>query len=112
MIEGAVEPSQNDEELWTTAELLRIKGELVRMRGIPDAVDAAEDQFRQALELSRQHGALSWKLRTATSHTQMLRDQSHSVGVFALLQSVYDRFTEGSDTADLKTVQALVDTLQ
>jgi hypothetical protein len=66
LIEGAIERSQSNEELWATAELLRIKGELVRMQGIPEASAAAEDQFRQALELSRQQGALSWELRAAT----------------------------------------------
>jgi predicted ATPase len=30
----------------------------------------------------------------------------------ALLQPVYDRFTEGFDTADLKEAKALLDTLQ
>jgi predicted ATPase len=75
VIEGAIERSQSDEELWANAELLRIKGELVRMQGIPQACAAAEDQFRQALELSRQQGALSWELRAATSLAQLLRDQ-------------------------------------
>ena len=50
VIERAIERSQSDEELWATAELLRIKGELVRMQGIPEASTAAEDQFRQALD--------------------------------------------------------------
>jgi hypothetical protein len=30
----------------------------------------------------------------------------------ALLQPIYDRFTEGFDTADLKTAKALLGTLQ
>jgi len=30
----------------------------------------------------------------------------------ALLQPVYDRFTEGFETADLKTAKALLDALQ
>jgi len=30
----------------------------------------------------------------------------------ALLQSVYDRFTEGFDTADLKAAKSLLDTLE
>jgi hypothetical protein len=74
VIEEAIERSQSDEELWATAELLRIKGEFVRMQGIPEASAATEDQFRQALELSRQQGALSWELRAATRVAQMLRD--------------------------------------
>jgi hypothetical protein len=36
-----------DEELWATAELLRIKGELVRMLGISESSAAAENQFRR-----------------------------------------------------------------
>ena len=64
------------------------------------------------LELSRQQGALSWELRAATSLAQTLGDQGRSAEAFALLQSVYDRFTEGFDTADLKAAKALIDTLQ
>ena len=112
VIEGAIERSESDEQLWATAELLRIKGELVRMRGIPEASAAAEEQFRQALQLSRQQGALSSELRAATSLAQMLRDQGRSAEAVALLQPVYDRFTEGFDTADLKAAKTLLDTLQ
>jgi predicted ATPase/DNA-binding winged helix-turn-helix (wHTH) protein len=108
LIEGAIERSQSDEELWATAELLRIKGELVRMPGIPETSAAAEDQFRQALELSRQQGALSWELRAATSLGQMLRDKGRSAEGLAILQPVYDRFTEGFDTTDLKAAKTLL----
>ena len=108
LIEGAIERSQSDEELWATAELLRIKGELVRMQGIPEASAAAEDQFRQALELSRQQGALSWELRAATSLGQMLRGKGRSAEGLAILQPVYDRFTEGFDTTDLKAAKTLL----
>ena len=41
----------------------------------------------------------------------MQRDQGRSVEAFALLQPVYDRFTEGFDTADLKAAKALLDEL-
>jgi predicted ATPase/DNA-binding winged helix-turn-helix (wHTH) protein len=111
VIEGAIKRSQSDEELWATAELLRIKGELMRTQGTPEASAAAEDQFRQALELSRQQGALSWELRAATSLARLLNDQGRSAEASGLLQPVYDRFTEGFDTADLKAAKALLDTL-
>jgi predicted ATPase len=111
VIEGAVERSQCDEELWATAELLRIKGELVRMQGTPEASAAAEDQFRQALELSRQQGALSWELRAATSLARLLNDQGRTADATALLRPVYDRFTEGFATADLKAAKSLLDEL-
>jgi hypothetical protein len=41
-----------------------------------------------------------------------LRDQDRSADPLALLQSVYDRFTEGFDTSDLKTAKALLDAPQ
>jgi hypothetical protein len=42
----------------------------------------------------------------------LLRDQERRAEAPALLQSVYDRFTEGFDTADLKAAKALLDALQ
>jgi predicted ATPase len=112
VIEGAVERSRSDEEVWATAELLRTRGELVRMQGNPEASAAAGDLFQQALELSRQQGALSWELRAATSLARMRRDQGRSAEALALLRPVYDRFTEGFETADLQAAKALLDALE
>ena len=55
--------------------------------------------------------ALFWDLRAATSLTRLLSDQGQSADAIALLQPVYDRFTEGFDTADLKAAKALLDAL-
>jgi predicted ATPase len=52
---------------------------------------------------------LSWELRAATSLARLLRDQNRSTEAVALLAPVYDRFTEGFETADLKTAKALID---
>jgi predicted ATPase len=41
-----------------------------------------------------------------------MRDQGRPADALALLQPVYDRFTEGFDTADLKAAKALLDPLQ
>jgi predicted ATPase len=40
------------------------------------------------------------------------RDQGRSAEVRSPLQSVYDRFSEGFETADLKTAKALLNSLQ
>jgi predicted ATPase len=73
---------------------------------------SGEEHFRQALDWARRQGALSWELRAATSHAQLLRDQGQSADVLALLQSVYDRFTEGFDTADLQHAESLLGNLR
>jgi predicted ATPase len=80
-------------------------------RGAPGAAAAAEDHFRQALDWAQRQGALSWELRAATSLARLLSDQGSSADAIALLQPVYDRFTEGFATADLKAAKALIDDL-
>ncbi len=110
-IKEAINHSENTEERWMSAEMLRVKGELLLLQGGPTATAAAEDLFRQALDLARGQGALSWELRAAMSLAGSLRDQGHSADAKNLLQPVYDRFTEGFDTAHLKTAKLLLDEL-
>jgi predicted ATPase len=110
-IEEAIARSERTEELWAMAELVRVRGELLLLRGAPGAAAAAEDHFRQALDWARRQGALSWELRAATSLARLLRDQGHSADARALLESAFEGFTEGYDTADLIAAKALLDDL-
>src|SRR5262245_13324586 len=64
-VDDALARSQASEERWISAELLRLKGELVLLRGAPDATAVAEDFFRQSLEWAGRQDALAWELRTA-----------------------------------------------
>jgi predicted ATPase len=111
-IDNALARSERNEVRWCVAELLRIRGELLLSQGAPGAAVMAEDHFRQALDWARRQGALSWELRAATSLARLLCDQGRSADALALLQPVYERFTEGFETADLKTAKALLATLQ
>jgi predicted ATPase/DNA-binding winged helix-turn-helix (wHTH) protein len=110
-IEEAIVRSQLNEERWLNAELLRVKGELLLSRGVTDAAVAAEDHFRQALDWAAQQGALSWELRAATSLARLWRDQARDEEARDLLARVYDRFTEGFATADLRTAKSLIEEL-
>jgi predicted ATPase/DNA-binding winged helix-turn-helix (wHTH) protein len=104
----AIERAESTGEHWCLAELLRIKAELLLLQGARDAAATAEDHFRQALDLARRQGALAWELRAATNLARLLRDRDHSAEAMGILQPVYDRFTEGFDTADLKTAKVLL----
>ena len=77
----AEEGIRQSETGWLAPELLRVKGELLLLQSNRTATETVEDFFRQALDAPRQHNALSWELRAATS--------------LACLKPVYDRFTEG-----------------
>jgi len=54
---------------------------------------------------------LSWEFRSATSLARLLRDQGRSADALALLQPVYDRFTEGFATADWQQAKRLLERL-
>jgi predicted ATPase len=112
VVERAIERAERDELRWLIPELLRVKGELVLLRGGFDAAVAAEDQFRQALDWARPQGGLAWELRAASSLARLMQDQGRSADALTLLQPVYDRFTEGFDTLDLKTARTLIDDLK
>jgi predicted ATPase/DNA-binding winged helix-turn-helix (wHTH) protein len=110
-MEEAMDRAERTAERWVIAELLRIKGELLRVDGAPEAADSAEGCFLKALQLARMQGALSWELRAATSLATLHRAQGRSDDAIACLQPVYDRFTEGFDTADLIAAKQLLDEL-
>jgi hypothetical protein len=107
-IEEALVRSERAEGGWCVAELLRIKGDLVLQEGGPNSAGAAEDHFVQALDVARRKGALSWELRTAASLARLRRDQGRNEDAYRLLPPIYDRFTEGFETADLRAAKALI----
>ncbi len=110
-IEAALSRCDRNGERWYIADLLRIKGELILRSNDPQAFVKAETEVSSSLEWARRQGALSWELRAATSLAQLLRDQGRSADATALLRPVYDRFTEGFATADLKAAKTLLDDL-
>ena len=111
-IEQTIIRSEHTEECWLIAELLRVSGELLLWRGEPGAAATAEAHFRQALDLARRQGALSWELRCATSLARLWRSEARNEEALELLASVYDRFTEKFTTADLKAAKALITELR
>jgi predicted ATPase len=90
---------------------LRNKGELLLLGGSVGAAVAAEDCFRQALDWAHRDGTLSYELRAVFSLGRVWRDQGRISEAHDLVASVYRRFTEGFDTADLQTGKKLLDEL-
>jgi tetratricopeptide (TPR) repeat protein len=111
-IDEALERSDRNEELWNVPELLRVKGEILRLDGSADADRAAEGYFLQALDYSRRQEALSWELRAATSLAKLWHQGGKAAEAHDQLAAVYNRFTEGFDTVDLRTARALIEELR
>jgi class 3 adenylate cyclase/predicted ATPase len=93
------------------AEAHRLLGMCLATQG-GERIGEAETRLLQAIETSDQQGALSFKLRAATSLARVWRGQNRHREACNLLSQVYDRFTEGLDTPDLKDARALLDELE
>jgi predicted ATPase len=88
-------------------ELLRVKGGLLLSLPRPGS-DEAESCFMQSIEPSHRHGAPARELRTAIDLAILLDGQGRSDGARTLLQPAFDKFADGSDTADLKVARRLL----
>jgi len=90
--------------------LLRAKGEIFLMG--PEARHGeAETCLLRAVELGRRQGARAWELRAATDLATLWSSQGRTDGARTLLQSAFEQFTEGTETADLKAAERLFTTL-
>jgi class 3 adenylate cyclase/tetratricopeptide (TPR) repeat protein len=105
----ARERAQRAEEYVWEAELHRNEGEVRRGAGNP-AIDV-EDCFGRALKVARHQGARMFELRAATNLAQLWRDQGRRAEARDLLAPIYNWFTEGFDTLDLKQAKTLLGTL-
>ena len=111
VIGEALEMSERDEELWGISDLLRIKGELVEAEGGTTARHRAEQLFLQSIDIASRQKVLSWELRAAISLARLHRRQGRRPEAQQLLGSVYGRFSEGFETADLRKAKHLIDEL-
>jgi len=96
------------DERWYQAELLRIKGELLLHESEHRSGAVAEQYFGKAAELARSQGALFWELRSTMCLTRVRMDQDRRAEARGALTQVYDKFTEGFETADLRAARALL----
>jgi predicted ATPase len=85
------------------AELHRARAELLRVSG-DDA--AAEASFLAALAYAGGQQARAFELRAATGLAQLLIASGRGAEARAVLEPVYQWFTEGLDTADLVAARA------
>jgi predicted ATPase/class 3 adenylate cyclase len=101
---------ETTKERWIEADVNRIAGEIALISADRDAAKA-EEIFNRALGVARQQQAKSWELRAAMSMARLWRDQGKPQQAHELVTPVYNWFTEGFDTLDLKEAKALLEQL-
>jgi predicted ATPase len=108
LLNEALQVAGRTGERWFLSELNRLKGHfLLRQRH----TETAEELYRKALSVAREQNAKLWELRAATSLARLRREQGRRAEARELLAPVYDWFTEGFETADLKEAKAVLEQL-
>jgi class 3 adenylate cyclase/tetratricopeptide (TPR) repeat protein len=92
------------------AELLRLKGNLCLAQPMPDRREA-EACFRRSIEVSQQQEAKFFELRATICLARLLASQNCRAEARAMLTDIYNWFTEGFDTIDMKEAKALLNQL-
>jgi class 3 adenylate cyclase/predicted ATPase len=98
------------EERYYESEIHRLRGELLLKQNNSNAAEA-QSCFERAIEIAREQSAKSWELRATTSLARLLEKQGRRDEARVMLAEIYNWFTEGFDTADLKDAKALLDEL-
>jgi class 3 adenylate cyclase len=91
------------------AEVLRLKGWMLMRQGKDEE---AEIILRASIDWARQQQAKSWELRSSTTLAQLLLERGQRKAAREALASIYEWFTEGFDTYDLRAARTLLESLR
>jgi predicted ATPase len=97
---------------WATAEMLRVSGSLQLTSTAPNQASLAESSYRASIKIAQEQRALAWELRASTSLGVLLRSQGRNAIAAKSLRAVYDKFTEGFESADLLKAQSLLEDIE
>jgi class 3 adenylate cyclase/tetratricopeptide (TPR) repeat protein len=109
LLADALETAHQTGQRLQEAELYRLEGELLLKSACNEP--GAEACLRQGIEIARGQSAKWWDLRATTSLARLLRNTNRRDEARTILAEIYNWFTEGFDTADLKEAKALLDEL-
>ena len=101
---------KRSDERWFEAELHRLEGELLLDRK-RKKYKQAETCFERALEVARAQQTKSLELRAAISLSRLWQNKGRCDEARSLLGSIYQWFTEGFDTVDLREAKSLLEEL-
>jgi predicted ATPase/DNA-binding winged helix-turn-helix (wHTH) protein len=104
-IDGAIASATHTGAEFDLPELLRIKGQILAARKVRES---ARTCLRASIAKAQAQHALSLELRSAMTLARLLREDGESVEARQCVAGVYDRFTEGFDTLDLKLARAII----
>jgi predicted ATPase len=109
-LERAFEIVKETREGWAEPEVHRVAAEAILRRPGGDAL-AAQKRFEEAVAIAQKQSSKWWELRATVSLVRLLAKQGRRDEARTMIADIYNWFTEGFDTADLKEAKALLEEL-
>jgi class 3 adenylate cyclase/predicted ATPase len=109
-IQEAMNAVKATKETWYEAEINRVAGEIALLGTAPNTAKA-EAYFTIALEVARRQKAKAWELRAAMSMARLLYARGERDRARDTVTPIYNWFTEGFGTLDLREAKLLLDQL-
>jgi tetratricopeptide (TPR) repeat protein len=107
LFDDSLELARGNGELFYVAEILRLTAQALLTRTAPDR-SRAEYCLVEALEVARRQEAKFWELRAASALARLWFNEGRQSEALSLVAPVYDWFTEGFDTRELRNAKALL----
>jgi len=107
-INGAIARATNGGVELGLSELLRIKSQILAAQ---HDRESAMNCLIEALAVARAQSALAWELRSTMVLARLLSEDGQRDEAHHTLALVYDRFTEGFETAELRIARQLMEDL-
>jgi predicted ATPase len=103
--------ADENEDRYYESETFRLKGEILLKQNSSNTSEA-QRCFERAIEIARKQSAKSWESRATTSLARLFESHGRREEARTMLAAIYNWFTEGFDTSDLKDAEALLNDLE
>lgn len=110
IVNEAIEFCESTGERYWYAELLRLRGDYRLALGASHG--EVELAYHEAINIAQEQQAKSLELRATMSLARLWQQQGQHAAALARLSEIYNWFTEGFNTADLRAAKALLEQLK
>ena len=101
---------ETSEERFMEAEILRLEGVFLEKAGAP--LDQVKLLYRRSIKIAQKQYMMWWELRSTVALARLMQIQEQHDQAYQKLKLIYEKFSEGFDTIDLKEAKSLLDELE
>jgi class 3 adenylate cyclase/tetratricopeptide (TPR) repeat protein len=112
LVAEAAQVAVRNLESWCNAEIERERGELLLLDSSGNAREEAAAAFSRAIEIAADQGAKMLELRASAALARLWAQCSERNKALDVLAPIYDWFTQGFDTPDLRRARTMLGELR